>query len=296
MTKVYGVESAQESVAVVAWTAQPTNAQLVEGWRRLGIRAELLCPADAYRLLVPGDVAVVRLDVTRTLDGIEPGLYEMAALERRGVRLVNRPRALRAAHDKLAAARRFAAAGIAHPRTMHRTRLDEVRALELPLVLKPRFGSWGQDVMLCRDAGELEESLAIIGQRTWFRRHGVLIQEVVPAFGYDTRVVVAAGRVVGAGRREAAPGEWRTNAALGGRFISLPPTEEQAALAIDAARAIDAELVGVDLLPKSENESVVIEVNGAVDFCEDEESLPGRSIYADTAAALALGHTQLVSA
>jgi len=293
---MYSVECARESVAVVAWTSQPTNAPLVEGWRRLGIPAELLCPPDAYRLLAPGDVAVVRLDVTPTLDSVEGGLAEVAALERRGVRLVNRPRALRAAHDKLAAARRFAAAGIAHPGTLHRTRLDEVRALQPPFVLKPRFGSWGQDVMLCRDAGELEASLATISQRSWFRRHGVLIQDLVPPLGYDTRVIVAGGQVVGAGRRETAPGEWRTNVTLGGRFISLSPTEEEAALAIAAARAIGAELVGVDLLPKPDHESVVLEVNGAVDFWEDDESLRGRSVYADTAAALALGQPQLVSA
>jgi len=150
--------------------------------------------------------------------------------------------------------------------------------------------------MLCRDAGELEASLATISQRSWFRRHGVLIQDLVPPLGYDTRVIVAGGQVVGAGRRETAPGEWRTNVTLGGRFISLSPTEEEAALAIAAARAIGAELVGVDLLPKPDHESVVLEVNGAVDFWEDDESLRGRSVYADTAAALALGQPQLVSA
>ena len=234
-----------------------------DGWRRLGIRAELLCPPEAHRLLGAGDIAVLRLDVRPTLDGVEAGLAELAALERRGVRFVNRPGALLAAHDKLVAARRFAAAGIAHPRTLHCTRLGDVRALEPPFVLKPRFGSWGHDVMLCRDGSEVEESLAMIGQRRWFRRQGVLVQELVPPRGYDTPVVVARGRVVGAGRRKSAPGEWRTNVALGGRFISSPPTEDEQALAIDAARAIGAELVGVDLLPDPEHGSVVLEVNGA---------------------------------
>jgi glutathione synthase/RimK-type ligase-like ATP-grasp enzyme len=191
--KLGEVESAQELVAAVAWRSRPTNAPLVDGWRRLGIRAELLCPPDAHRLLGAGDIAVLRLDVRPTLDGVEAGLAELAALERRGVRFVNRPGALLAAHDKLLAARRFAAAGIAHPRTLHCTRLDEVRALEPPFVLKPRFGSWGQDVMLCRDGSEVEASLATIGQRSWFRRQGVLIQELVPPLGYDTWVVVAKG-------------------------------------------------------------------------------------------------------
>jgi RimK family alpha-L-glutamate ligase len=290
------VQSAEEVVAVVAWRSQPTNAALVEGWRRLGIRAELLCPPDAYRLLEAGDIAVVRLDVVSTLDGVEVGLAEMAGLERRHVRLVNRPGALLTAHDKLRAARRFEAAGIAHPRTLHRTSLDEVRAIEPPCVLKPRFGSWGRDVMLCRNRSELEHGLAAIGERSWFRRHGVLVQELVPPVGHDTRVVVAGGRVVGAGRRESALGEWRTNVALGGRFISSPPTEEERALAIDAARAIGADLVGVDLLPDPDRGSVVLEVNGAVDFSEDEESLAGRSICADLAAALGLGQPQLVAA
>jgi len=296
VVKLDDVGSAQELVAVVARRSQPTNAPLVEGWRRLGIRAELLCPPDAYCLLGAGDIAVVRLDVMPTLDGVEAGLAEMAALERRGVRLVNRPGALLAAHDKLVAARRFAAAGIAHPRTLHCTSLDEVRALEPPFVLKPRFGSWGQDVMLCRGGSEVEASLDTIGQRSWFRRQGVLLQELVPPLGYDTRVVIAGGRVVGAGRRESALGEWRTNVALGGRFISCSPTEEEQGLAIDAARAIGAELVGVDLLPDPAHGSVVLEVNGAVDFSEDEESLAGRSIYGDLAAALALGQPQPVAA
>jgi len=272
---------------VVAWKPFPSNLPLVEGWRRLGIRAELLRPSDARRRLGPGDVALARLDVTPTLDRVEAGLVEITALGRRGVRLLNPPAALLAAHDKRETALRLIDAGIPHPRTLHRKRLDEVRALAPPFVLKPRFGSWGQDVMLCRDAGELERCLARIRDRSWFRRHGVLIQELVPPVGYDLRVIVAGERIVGAERREAAPGEWRTNEALGGRAIPALPSEEEGALAIDAARAIGGDLLGVDLLPLPDTGYVVIEVNSAVDF-DAEDSLPGRSVYADAADALAL--------
>jgi [lysine-biosynthesis-protein LysW]--L-2-aminoadipate ligase len=163
-----------------------------------------------------------------------------------------------------------------------------VRAFEPPFVLKPRFGSWGRDVMLCRDIGELERCLATIGAKSWFRRHGVLVQELVPPLGYDLRVIVAGERVVGAERRHAAPGEWRTNEALGGRAQQAQPSEQETALAVEAARAIGADLLGVDLLPLPDDGSVVIEVNGAVDF-DAEESLPGRNVYVDAADALALG-------
>ena len=291
-----GVAPAEKLVAVVAWRSLPSNVRLVDGWKRLGIRAKLLCPPDACRRLGRGDVALVRLDVMPALDSLEAGLGEVGALERRGVRVLNRPAALLAAHDKRQTALRLADAGIPHPRTLHTTSLDEVRALEPPFVLKPRFGSWGEDVMVCRHAGEVEACLVTIRERDWFRRHGVLVQELVPPLGYDLRVVVAGDRVVGAGRREAAPGEWRTNVALGGRFISSSPPQAAGALAIDAARAIGADLVGVDLLPDPGHGYVVIEVNGAVDFNEVEESLPGRSIYADIAEALALGQTHLVAA
>ncbi|MGZ6661673.1 MAG: ATP-grasp domain-containing protein [Solirubrobacteraceae bacterium] len=276
------------SVAVVAWKPFPSNLPLVEGWRRLGIRAELLRPHDASHRLGPGDVALVRLDVSPTLDRVEPGLGEIAELRRRGVRLLNSPAALLAAHDKRETALRLGNAGIPHPRTLHRCQLDEVRKFDLPFVLKPRFGSWGQDIMLCRDSGELERCLATIGEKSWFRRHGVLIQEFVPPLGYDLRVIVAGERVVGAEQRHAAPGEWRTNEALGGRAVPAQPSEQESLLAIEAARAIGADLLGVDLLPLPDDGSVVIEVNIAVDF-DAEDSLPGRNVYADAADALALG-------
>jgi hypothetical protein len=83
-------------VAVVAWRAARTNAPLVQGWRRIGIAAELLTPQDAARSLGRGDIALVRLDMTGTLDGIEPGLREVARLARPGVRvLTTQPRSAR---------------------------------------------------------------------------------------------------------------------------------------------------------------------------------------------------------
>lgn len=274
-------------VGVVAWKPLPTNLLLVESWRELGIRVELLRPFDARSRFGAGDVALVRLDVTPTLDQLEPGLDVVARLAGRGVRILNRPSALMAAHDKLLTARRFAHAGVPHPRTLHRRSVEEVRALDPPFVLKPRFGSWGQDVMLCRDGAEVEQALAIVRERAWFHWHGVLVQELVPPVGHDLRVIVAGGRVVGGLRREAAPGEWRTNIALGGTQLKARPSSGAGALAIAAAGAVGADLVGIDLLPTGRDAYVAIEVNSAVDF-EDEESLPGRSIYADLASALGL--------
>ena len=55
------------------------------------------------------------------------------------------------------------------------------------MVLKPRFGSWGRDVVLCSTADELDRALAQLATRPWFAEHGVLAQELVPPLGWDLR-------------------------------------------------------------------------------------------------------------
>jgi [lysine-biosynthesis-protein LysW]---L-2-aminoadipate ligase len=268
-------------VAIVAHHRTSTNLALASA--RPGMR--ILEPAIAARELGEGDVAIGRLDVAESLDGIEAGLWELAKLEGAGVRVLNRPRTLVAAHDKLATSRALWDAGVAHPRTAHVTAPTDSVPFDPPVVVKPRFGSWGLDVVLCPDAAALRRHLAAIADRPWFASHGALVQELVPPRGHDVRLVVAAGCVVGAIKRVAPPGEWRTNVALGAVREPVEPSAEAYELAIQAAAAVEGDLVGVDLLPDGEGGLVVIEVNGAVEFT-DEYSLQGIDVYRRTIDAL----------
>jgi glutathione synthase/RimK-type ligase-like ATP-grasp enzyme len=59
--------------------------------------------------------------------------------------------------------------------------------------------------VLCYDRQELERSLEQFALRPWFGPTGVLVQELIRPLGYDLRVVVAGGRVVG-GEADRAPG------------------------------------------------------------------------------------------
>lgn len=244
----------------------------------------LLHPGEAGRRIRAGDVALGRVDVLPTLDGVEACLWQLRRLERRGARVLNGVGTLLAAHDKLVTAVRLARAGIPHPRTVHLD-ADDGPAPELPCVLKPRFGSWGRDVHLCASRAELARTLRELRSRRWLRRQGVLVQELVPPAGRDLRVIVARGAVIGAIERIAAPGEWRTNVALGGTRRRVVPPPEACELAIRAAAAIEADLVGVDLLPDGRDGWVVLELNGAADFTS-EYSLPGRDVFEDAARAL----------
>jgi RimK family alpha-L-glutamate ligase len=250
---------------VIAHRGSDTNEALAAAAERLGVTAAVLSPRDALRMLEPGDVALGRLDVRDGLDGIESGSVELERLTEAGVEVLNRPCSLVSAHDKLLTARALRLAGLPHPHTWLIADGLPSPAPELPLVLKPRFGSWGRDVVLCRTAADLDAALEHASLRGWFREHGALAQELVPPLGWDIRIVVAGGRVVGATRRVVAPGEWRTNVSLGARNEPVAPPPLARALALAAAAAIRADLVGVDLLP-THSGYVVSELNGAVDF------------------------------
>ena len=262
-------------VGLVATRENETNARLVraggEGW---------LCvtPAEAVRWLCAGDVALGRLDVLPGLDGIDDGLRSLGELEARGVRVLNPASALIAAHDKLVTARLLRAAGLPHPRTWCVSRGSPAPAITAPAVIKPRFGSWGRDVVRCADLDDVRRHLLNIAHRDWFAAHGALVQELVEPRGFDLRVIVAGGRVVGAARRVAAPGEWRTNVALGARRETVVPPPDACRLARACAVAGGADLVGVDLLPV-DGGWTVLELNGAVDFTRDYSL--GDDVFAD---------------
>jgi [lysine-biosynthesis-protein LysW]---L-2-aminoadipate ligase len=251
--------------AVVAHRRSATNDALVAAAQAWGLDAELIDPKRALALLEPGDIALARLDVREQLDGIERGTGELERLVAGGVDVRNPPAALVVAHDKLLTARTLRLAGLPHPHTTLLSASVPTPFPDLPVVLKPRFGSWGREVERCSTVEELEPAFVRLQAKPWFREHGALAQELVEPRGWDLRIVVAGGQVVGAACRIARSGEWRTNAALGAQVVPVDPPPIAQALALSAARAARADLVGVDLLP-TRNGFVILELNGAVDF------------------------------
>jgi len=257
-------------------TADRLAGQLGRWWR-------CLTPREALEQLGPGDLALGRLDVLPTLDGIDGGLGVLNELEARGATVLNRAGPLLAAHDKLVTARLLRVAGLPHPFTRFITSGSRVPVVRGPVVVKPRFGSWGAAVERCEDTDGLRRLLAGVAETSWFTRHGALVQELVEPLGFDLRIVVAGGQVVGAASRISAPGEWRTNIALGATRVPIDPPLEARRLALDAAAVAGLDLVGVDLLPV-DGGWTVLELNGAVDFTPDYSL--GEDVYAAAAFAL----------
>jgi [lysine-biosynthesis-protein LysW]--L-2-aminoadipate ligase len=272
---------------LIAGRLTPPNVRLLDAAGERNVQARLLPGEAACRRARPNEIVLGRVDVRPALDGIEPGLESLRRLEQAGFNVLNRADALLAAH-KLETATRLARYGLPHPRTVHIPPHGAPPAYDAPVVLKPRFGSWGADVVRCDSPRELERAFASLSRRPWFQRHGLLVQELLPPPACDLRVLVACGKVVGAISRQPAPGEWRTNVALGATRSRAVPSPDAAMLAVAAAAAIGTDLVGVDLLPTPSG-YVVLELNGCVDFTA-EYSFPGRDVFGDAIESLLFPH------
>jgi RimK family alpha-L-glutamate ligase len=254
-----------------------TNERLADALEAHGYAVLVGSPELAAANARPGDLVIGRLDVRPTLDGVQPGLGRLLQLQDRGIQVVNGADVLVATHDKLTTARLLESAAVSQPRWVHVTDADASPQFAPPYVVKPRFGSWGRDVFRCKSRAELQACLLHLGHRRWFSRQGALVQELIPPQGFDLRLIVSAGIVVGGVERVAAPGEWRTNIALGGSRRRATPALDACVLAVQAAAAVGGGLVGVDLIPDARGWRV-IEINGAVDF-NDEYALDDRDVF-----------------
>jgi RimK family alpha-L-glutamate ligase len=196
---------------------------------------------------------------------LEQVVFRMDALHRvaaAGVVVWNSPRAVEAAVDKYLTLSLLERVGLPIPPTWTgQTAVEALAAFDAmggDVILKPLFGSEGRGLLRLSD-----RELAWRAFYALERLGAVLyLQRAVRSPGYDLRVLVLQGRVLGSIRRYPAPGEWRTNVSRGGRVepCSLEPEEERLALA--AAAAVGTEIAGIDLIEDLDrNGPRVLELN-----------------------------------
>lgn len=207
------------------------------------------------------DGVLVRMMPPGSLEQVVFRMDALHRLEALGVPVLNPPRAVETAVDKYLALARLEADGLPVPPTWVgesvAEALDAYDRLGGDVVLKPLFGAEGRGLVRVSD-----RELAGRACRTLERLGSILyLQAFVPNFGHDLRAFVLGERVLGAIRRHAPPGDWRANVAVGGRAetVTLDARTEQ--LAVRAARAVGARMAGVDLLPTTRGELLVLEVN-----------------------------------
>jgi len=207
------------------------------------------------------DTIVVRSMPPGSLEQVVYRMDALARLEARGVAVVNSPRSLECAIDKYLCTARLAAAGIPVPRTIvcegREQGLEAFEAFGRDVVIKPLFGSEGRGIVRVSDPDLAWRTLTALE-----RIDAVLyLQEFVPHAGFDLRVLVLDGEILGAVRRSH-PTDFRTNAARQAKLSVHQPTDSEIDLSLRAVQTVGARFAGVDLLYSGPEMCYVVEVNG----------------------------------
>jgi len=207
------------------------------------------------------DAVLARMIPNGSLEQIIYRMDSLHWIEKRGVPVMNSPRAIERSVDKFYTTALLQEAGLPTPETVVCEGAADAMAALLAMgdvIVKPIFGSMGHGMVRVSDPDVAFRVVRALEQT----RAVFYVQRAVDHDGRDVRVFVVGGRVLGAIQRYASDGDWRTNVSRGGsaRPFELPPAWEQ--LALRAAAAVDADYAGVDLLPSRDGTVFVLEVNG----------------------------------
>jgi ribosomal protein S6--L-glutamate ligase len=207
------------------------------------------------------DVVLVRTMPPGTLEQVVCRMDMLAGLQAQGVRVVNPPKALECAVDKYLTTQRLALAGLPVPQTVVCENSDTaLAAFELlggDVVVKPLFGSEGRGILRVD-----HPELALRTFRTLERLGAVLyLQRFVAGPGFDIRVLLLDGELLGSMKRIPKPGEFRANISQQGRAESHRSSEVELRLARAAADVTGSILAGVDLMYDDTGRPLLIEVN-----------------------------------
>ena len=202
-------------------------------------------------------------------------------LENLGLRLFNRGEAIALCDDKAETALAFERGGIAQPKTViaplkftsdpypNDDFLDSVAGrLGFPLVMKERVGSFGAQVSLARNVGEIRAVMHSRPAASW------LFQEyIASSFGRDLRIQTLGGKAVAAAARYGAPNDFRSNVTAGGRMEPIDPPQTFIELAVRTAEHLRLDFAGIDILYGEEETPLVCEVNSNAHFVNLDNAL-----------------------
>ena len=172
--------------------------------------------------------------------------------------------ALVRSRDKLRSLQLLAKAGIGMPKTAFASapqNIDNVLSQVggAPCVIKLLEGTQGIGVVLA----ETHKSAKSVIESFMALKANILVQEFIKeAGGADIRAFVVDGKIVGAMKRQGAPGEFRSNLHRGGKANVIELTKEERETAIKAAKKLGLGIAGVDML-QSVRGPLVMEVNSS---------------------------------
>ncbi len=144
---------------------------------------------------------------------------------------------------------------------------DTLKHIETPVILKTSHGSYGKGVILAETKRAAISAYNVIANSSDM----ILLQEYIgESKGKDIRAFVVGENVVASMERVARRGEFRSNIELGGKGKAIKLSNEMKSLAIRAAKALELEISGVDII-LTKNGPAIMEVNANPGFKTIEE-------------------------
>lgn len=176
----------------------------------------------------------------------------------------NESQAIVRSRDKLRSLQLLSRSGIGLPVTSFAHSTKDIDGLidtvgGAPLIIKLLEGTQGIGVVLAETTKAAESVIAAFRQLD----ANILVQEFIKeADGADIRAFIVGDEVVAAMRRQAPPGEFRSNLHRGGKAEAVKLSPPEAEMAIEAAQALGLNVAGVDMI-RSERGLLVLEVNSS---------------------------------
>ena len=262
-------------LAILSRNAKLYSTQrLVQAARERGHTVRVLDPLRCYmkiaprqfqlnykgKVLGPQDAVLPRIGASVT----RYGTAVLRQFELMGVYTPNSSDAILRARDKLRCHQLLAGEGIGLPTTVSGDNPDDTSDLlsllgKPPHVIKLNEGSQGAGVVL---AERLSASRSVVEAFRGLYANFLVQEFVAEAEGADIRCFVVGDRVVAAMRRQAEPGEFRSNLHRGGQASRVRLTQAERETALRAAKVMGLEVAGVDLL-RSRKGPLVLEVNSS---------------------------------
>ena len=170
------------------------------------------------------------------------------------------PESFGIAHDKFLTMLELSKLKVSMPKTYFAATTKQAKKLleevNYPIIMKIPSGTQGKGVMT---ADSLSSAKSMLDTLEVFNQP-YLIQEYIETNATDIRAIVAENKVIAAMKRKGKGGDNRANIHQGGSGVSYELDYETERVAIKAAKAVKADLCGVDLLEGVKN-AMVIEVN-----------------------------------
>ncbi len=203
-------------------------------------------------------------------------------LEMQGQYTVSSSIAISRSRDKMRSLQLLAKYGIGIPKTVvsrNTTDIDDLlEALGgTPVIIKLAKGTHGNGVVLA-ESKKAAKSVLQAFYLTNDDGTNILLQEFVKeSAGTDIRAFVVGSRVVASMQRKSLDDDFRSNLHKGGEGTVIKLTDEEAKIAVKAAKAMGLNIAGVDLM-RSERGPLILEVNASPGF--GIEKVTGRNVAA----------------